>query len=490
MSFLDHFSEAHRQRFEALAQRLVVARGEYLMRRGEAGGDICVLVSGTLEVVDSRTTPEVILASLAPGAVVGELSFVDGSPRSADVRAATEAEVLQWPRQDLSILLSHHPALAAEFYRVVALLAADRARSLTASALAGGLGRAVKPQAPAGLARVRDEARSLAEDTKQSLLDIEMRLRKDPSDAVAHQALPTLLERLQDDVTTLAMAHPEPGATEEATRILGRELHPYLVRSCLAERCIRRPQGLTGTAEILAHVLVNAPGGDGQLGELVDRWLLDQPTLRAMRALREPLLELVADRLPTHRNRRVMLLNAGTGSLVAGLMQRLGRSPTVLTVIDQSRDALSFLDASIAPDTAVELVPVQENLAQFALGRRRRNFVQQDVIVVHSLVEYLPSRLVVSLLRTLGRLLVPGGTVALTALAPSPDEALLDRLLSWPTIRRTPDALHRLFEAGWVNVEGEVPVGEPGLLFYGSPDPVQTAQSTYTAAVAPVRPPQ
>ncbi|MBW2254568.1 MAG: cyclic nucleotide-binding domain-containing protein [Deltaproteobacteria bacterium] len=489
LSFLDHFSPEHRQRFEAAAEVLQLERGQYLLRRGEAGGDIYLLIDGKLEVVDSRSSPEVILAVFTTGVVVGEMAFVDSSPRSADVRAAVDTEVLQWSRQDLLALLDRDADLAAAFYQAIARIAAGRVRTLTDTAMAGGLDRG-KPMSQAGLSRVREEARVVAEAAKEGLLDIETRLRQDPTNLRSQQQLVALLEQLQEDVDRLFIAHPEIDAGKEAARVLGRELHPYLVRSSLAERCIRRPQGLVGTPEILAHVLVNTPGGDGQIGELLDRWLLDGPTMVSIRSFRDPILELVESRLPSHRNRRVLLLNAGTGSLVAGLMQRVYRPPTVLTVVDQSRDGLAFLDASVATRDGVELVMLQENLAQFALGRRRHNYPQQDVVIIHGLLEYLPDRLVVSLLRTVARLAATGGSIIATALAPSPDRALLDRVLRWPTIRRSREALLRLFEGAWVTVTEEAQVTEPGLLMCGTPDPQATARSSYTPVFAPWTTPQ
>lgn len=235
---------------------------------------------------------------------------------------------------------------------------------------------------------------------------------------------------------------------------------------------------------------MNTPGGDGQIGELLDRWLLDRPTLVALRGFRDPILDLVDSRLPTHRNRRVLLLNAGTGSLVAGLMQRVYRPPTVLTVVDQSRDGLAFLDASVANRSGVELVMLQENLAQFALGRRRHNYPPQDAVIIHGLLEYLPDRLVVSLLRTVARLAATGGAVIATALGPSSDRALLDRVLRWPTIRRSREALLRLYEGAWVPVTEEADLSEPGLLMCGTPDPQATARSSYTPVFAPWTTPQ
>lgn len=444
MSFLDRFTEAHRTLFESVASNIELPRGAYLIRRGEPGGDIFLLKTGNLEVVDSRSTPEVILAVLSPGVVVGEMAFVDDSPRSADVRAASEAIVLQWRRDDLRALLKRETAFAAAFYETIARLAAERVRTVTTNAVAGGMsGRRGAPRA--GLTRVSDEARQLAEDTKDALVDVEGRLRADATDKVAQAQIYTVLDRLESGLQALFTAHPESEAAEEAARVVGRELNPYLVRSSLAERCLRRPQSFCASPDILAHVFVNAPGGDGQVGELLDRWLLDRPTLRALRSLRHPIVEAVHQRVPSHRNRRVLLLHAGTGSLVAGLAQRLADRPTVLTVVDQSRDALAYLDAGIAPKS-VALEPLQEAFVPFALGRTRHNIPAQDAIIVYGLAEYLPDRLLVALLQTASRLLVPDGLLLFTALAPSPDATLLDRLLDWPTIRREEEHIRRVAE--------------------------------------------
>ncbi|MCA9567875.1 MAG: cyclic nucleotide-binding domain-containing protein, partial [Myxococcales bacterium] len=96
MAFMDAFTDEQRSLFESTADVLDVRRGEYLLRKGEPGGDLFLLREGTLEAVDTRSSPEVILAVMTAGKVVGELSFLDGSPRSMDVRVAEDAKVLRW----------------------------------------------------------------------------------------------------------------------------------------------------------------------------------------------------------------------------------------------------------------------------------------------------------------------------------------------------------------------------------------------------------
>ncbi|MEZ4317834.1 MAG: cyclic nucleotide-binding domain-containing protein [Myxococcota bacterium] len=438
------FTDEQRLLFESTAEVLQVPRGELLLRRGEPGGDLFLVREGKLEAVESRATPEVILSVLVPGSVVGEMAFLDGSPRSADVRAAEDATVLRWAHHDLRSLLRREPVFAAAFYETVAQLASVRLRRLTHATVTPSRGGSDD----SGLGRALSEARHLADLVKSSLLSTETQLRIDPSDAGAEEALRDEFGNLRNRLNSLMDAWPEPSAREAITQQLQRELHPYLVRSTLADRCIRRPQGVVGTAETLSHVLVGRASGEGRLGEILDQWLLDSPTLVALRELTRVIPSAAAERLPVNRNRRVLLLNAGTGSVIARLAHQLDQAPTTITVVDPSRTALSFLDTDVVPlDHNIDVVAVQENLSELAVGRMRHSYPQQDLVVVHGLLEYMPDRLVVSLLTTCASLLNEHGAVVSAALSESADQHLLDRLLRWPTIRRSPDALARLHRA-------------------------------------------
>jgi CRP-like cAMP-binding protein/SAM-dependent methyltransferase len=468
MAFLDQFDETHQHLLRTEATRMELDRGEILFRRGEPGGDVYLVAAGGLEIVDRRATPEVILAVAEAGTVVGEMAFVDASPRSADVRANGPTTVLRWAREDLQALLDRQPALASRFFQEVARLASFRMRQLNTGAVTGGVGRDTAPSA--GTERMRQEVQRVTDAVKTALLDAETRLRQDPTDEQGHAEVVESLDRLQDEVRVLYGGIVEDAHADEASRLLTRELHPYLVRSALADRCIRRTQGVTGSAEVLAHVLVDAASGDGQLGELMDRWLLDRPMLRALREGRQSTVAAVLKSLPEHRNRRVLLINAGTGSLVAALNAEMGLAPTVLTVIDQSRDALAFLDAGVAVrPKQVELQTLQENLVQLSLGRSGHRLPKQDVVVIHGMVEYMPDRIALSLLRTAHDLLVENGKVVVSAMSPSDDRHLLDRLLGWPTVRRQPDRLERIIERAGLQIDSWEPATRPLLLAVTTP---------------------
>src|SRR6266404_6185438 len=68
--------------------------GQALFLAGEPGIGCYRLKQGLLKVViSSPRGDERILAILGPGAIAGELSMIDGGPRSASVFAVTDCEV-------------------------------------------------------------------------------------------------------------------------------------------------------------------------------------------------------------------------------------------------------------------------------------------------------------------------------------------------------------------------------------------------------------
>jgi CRP-like cAMP-binding protein len=468
MSFMDHLSEDHRAIFEAASERLPVPKGDYLIRRGEPGGEIYYLQSGNLEVIDTRSRPEIIIAVLEPGSMVGEMAFIDNSPRSADVRAANNCEVLRWGQQDLRSTLSRNPVFAAAFFENLAKQATIRTRNVTTTAVAGAITSRDGNQS-AGLTRIKQEARAIAEVAKEVFIENETKLRRNPDDERAVQAIRKCLDHLQKSVKSLFIANSDPEPTEVARKALCRELHPYLVRSTLAESCIRRPQGLAATVEIIAHVIVNKPRGDGLIGEILDQWLLERPTFVAHRALPTAIHPILQKHLINTRERKLMIVNAGAGALVAGLTHILAQPPILMTIVDQSRDSLGFLDSGVThrPRT-VTLQTVQENLAQCAMGRFRHRFEAQDGIVLHGLIEYMPERIAVSLLRVAKSLICDGGIVVATALRPSDDRHLIDHLLSWPTLRRSPEAIENLIQAAGLHLVNCPSVPEPLLVCAGT----------------------
>jgi CRP/FNR family transcriptional regulator, cyclic AMP receptor protein len=99
--------------------------GHVIARQGEIGTGFFLIASGRVRVVrDGQET-----ASLGSGEFFGELSILDGKPRTAQVVAAEPTVCLALASWDFEAVVSEEPAVALAVLRALA----SRLRSLTES---------------------------------------------------------------------------------------------------------------------------------------------------------------------------------------------------------------------------------------------------------------------------------------------------------------------------------------------------------------------
>jgi len=105
-----------------------VEQGMPLIHQGEDSGALFVVLSGQLAVAQIGDVRE--LAELAAGEMVGEMSFLESRPPSADVRAASDGcRVLRLSLDALGSRLTGDEAFAARFYRGLAHALSARLRA-------------------------------------------------------------------------------------------------------------------------------------------------------------------------------------------------------------------------------------------------------------------------------------------------------------------------------------------------------------------------
>ncbi|MGI9146588.1 MAG: cyclic nucleotide-binding domain-containing protein [Chloroflexota bacterium] len=98
------------------AEETTVQAGEVLIRQGDPGDCLYVLVSGEVRVV-VRGQGQV--AVLGPNSVVGELGLLSGRPRTADCMATVETLALRLARDEFWALMEDRPAVALGVIRVL-----------------------------------------------------------------------------------------------------------------------------------------------------------------------------------------------------------------------------------------------------------------------------------------------------------------------------------------------------------------------------------
>ena len=105
-------SDEARSRVADGARERRFAAGETIVREGDRGSSMFVVEAGRLGVSAHGTVGQSQrLAVLEPGAAFGEISLLTGDPRTATVRAMTEATLLEIDKATLAPILRENPSI-------------------------------------------------------------------------------------------------------------------------------------------------------------------------------------------------------------------------------------------------------------------------------------------------------------------------------------------------------------------------------------------
>ncbi len=97
-------------------RRRKVAPDEVVAALGSTGSSLFMVRSGQLVVSVPRGETRELLGELGPGSHFGEISLIDHGPRSAEVRATSQSELLELEEQSFKELLEFSPALKDRLY--------------------------------------------------------------------------------------------------------------------------------------------------------------------------------------------------------------------------------------------------------------------------------------------------------------------------------------------------------------------------------------
>jgi CRP-like cAMP-binding protein len=101
-------SKRELQRVMASAKELSFAEGDAVVTEGDEDGRFYLLLEGDAKIIKGKRT----LATLGAGDYFGEISLIDGEPRSATVVATSPIRALTLARWNFHPLLEEHPAIA------------------------------------------------------------------------------------------------------------------------------------------------------------------------------------------------------------------------------------------------------------------------------------------------------------------------------------------------------------------------------------------
>ena len=102
--------------------------GAPIVREGDHHNALYVLREGHVRVEKNSAGFPLELARLGPGEIFGEMSFIDGSPASADIIANDPVEAYVVDGQILDPLLRKYPSIYGRLFRSLAAILARRLR--------------------------------------------------------------------------------------------------------------------------------------------------------------------------------------------------------------------------------------------------------------------------------------------------------------------------------------------------------------------------
>ena len=166
---LGDYSNAELKLLASVAPAREYEQGADLCLEGTSGHSCFVLATGEVSVHKHIDSEEQQLAVLRAGSIVGQMSLVDRSPRSATVRATKYTVALELTREVFERLLNACSPLALRFQSQIAVAGIRQLRMATQK-LAGILNEANQQKEQAEAKIIDDKTLKAGQEHKRSQL--------------------------------------------------------------------------------------------------------------------------------------------------------------------------------------------------------------------------------------------------------------------------------------------------------------------------------
>jgi small-conductance mechanosensitive channel len=120
ISIFAPLSDDELARLAAASTSRIYAPGEPIVRIGQQGNSMFVIISGTVKIQIPENDYQKTVGTLAENDFFGEMSLLTGEPRSANVVAIVETEVLRIDKNGLAPIFSANPKIVEQIAEMVA----------------------------------------------------------------------------------------------------------------------------------------------------------------------------------------------------------------------------------------------------------------------------------------------------------------------------------------------------------------------------------
>jgi len=115
-SFFSSLSEDEIAYLKYKTEPHTFSAGQIILEEGDSGDSIFCIKSGRAKVVEHILGKEIELATLSPGDMFGEVSFLTGRPRTASVIALDKIEVIEFKKFLLEEIFERYPSTLEKLY--------------------------------------------------------------------------------------------------------------------------------------------------------------------------------------------------------------------------------------------------------------------------------------------------------------------------------------------------------------------------------------
>ena len=126
------FTHAQLETLARYMDSFEVDAGQTILHEGGKDAQMLLVVSGTVDVAkDDGEGGTKVVASIGAGRTFGEMSLIDGQPRSASAVAATDVTFLLLSQESFESVTESFPELGVRIYAKLAKMLSQRLRKTT-----------------------------------------------------------------------------------------------------------------------------------------------------------------------------------------------------------------------------------------------------------------------------------------------------------------------------------------------------------------------
>ncbi|MFH1823706.1 MAG: cyclic nucleotide-binding domain-containing protein [Candidatus Firestonebacteria bacterium] len=125
------FTEDELRVFSKYCSEKKIRKDEILFNEGDAAESMFIVKKGTIKVLKMGYLGEIVIVQINPGEFVGEMAVIDGSPRSATVKAVVDSELLELASEKFNLLKKENPQIAMKIMDLLLRILSIRLRTTT-----------------------------------------------------------------------------------------------------------------------------------------------------------------------------------------------------------------------------------------------------------------------------------------------------------------------------------------------------------------------